>query len=232
MGFLPDGSVHKRDRNILVSPRGLVTQLGFNSFSLAASGVNLSVFNGNRTFTTNYTTSTWSLLAVRRSTPRTGRFYFETINEGPSLSNFLMGVMGQPVFSAGLYPQNPLGNPAYLLAAGTSGGSTTGFINDGGVVANAASGAMLSTNAVCGCAINFDSGAMWFRVNGGAWFSGDPVAGTSPSISFAGRYAPEGQFDPCVAVYGLNGFQHRCTVRFDPSQWQTPAPAGFTYFVD
>lgn len=230
---MPAGSVHKRDQNIYV-PRRLITQLGWNNFSLGG-GNGLSVFNGNRTFTTNYTTSAWALLAVRRATPRTGKYYYEMQNSGPTLQNFFMGVIGQPVFgipTPGLYPQNPLGNPGYLLHAGTSGGATTGFINDGGSVGNVASGAMISAGAVCGCAVDFNTGGMWFRVNGGAWFSGDPVAGTSPSLSFAGRYAPEGQFDPCGGVYGLYGDQHRCTVRFDPSQWSTPAPSGFTWFVN
>jgi hypothetical protein len=46
-------------------------------------------------------------------------------------------------------------------------------------------GNLASGDGIWGCAIDWDKGYIWFRNAAGNWVSGDPVLGTSPSLTFA-----------------------------------------------
>ncbi|OYV39756.1 MAG: hypothetical protein B7Z80_06345 [Rhodospirillales bacterium 20-64-7] len=82
-------------------------------------------------------------------------------------------------------------------------------------------GSAWATNTIIGCAVDLDTGNIWWSYNG-AWIaSGDPATGANPA--FTGL---TGTLYPATSIYASNG--DTVTARFSAVDQTYAAPSGFT----
>jgi hypothetical protein len=200
----------------------------FTGYWLNSMGLALS--NSNRTLSGTLNTSNWCTAYIRSSSTRTGKYYYEVKNEGSTLKNVLMGFIRQSNWVIGTpshYNSNYYNAGFYCVHSGNVGGGNTGVITNGSLSVNAAYDWSTINDIMC-CAVDFDSGKVWYRKNGGSWISGgDPVTGTSPTYTL-----PSGAYDPSIGLYGLSTNTFSLTANFTPSEWAYTPPTGYNnYFT-
>ena len=114
----------------------------------------------------------------------TGKFYWEATLVGNTPSQSLIG----------------LGNASTGLSSYLGNDSNSFGLQDNGTVINAAgtsgwANGLMVPGARIGMAVDVGAKKFWLRVNGGAWLSGDPVAGTG-----GGTYTLSGAVFPACAM--------------------------------
>jgi hypothetical protein len=134
-----------------------------------------------------------------------GKIYFEvTVASAGGFGIVSVGVSNtrQPVTST--YSTSP---PSGFITIGNGG--SVGF----------------TTYGTYGVAIDFDSGQVWYINTAGSYVSGDPVAGTSPSVS----YTPTGNEFPYLVSYRTSGNNGAgtCYPNFGQQPFAYTPPAGF-----
>lgn len=171
-----------------------------------AIGTGMTLSNGSLTVQAS---SSVTYTTARATTGKSaGKWYFET-NLDAAYTNAEVGVSNS---SANLN--------SYLGADANS----WGYQMDGAISHNnsfPSSGITYTTGDVIGIAIDFGAGQLWLSKNG-AWISGDPSTGTSPS--FTGVI---GTLFPAVSVRN-NTTLGQWTGRFSAAQQTYAAPSGFT----
>jgi hypothetical protein len=137
----------------------------------------------------------------------TGKWYWEHTIE---TTNDMTGV--QP---GGAYLDSHIGTSG-VGDSGVALGNTT-IYNQG---SSSSAGGATSNGAIVSVAFDADAGKLWFRVNGGSWFSGDPAAGTSPSVSgLTGK-----TYFPAVTGYNNSTGMY---LNFGQRPFAYTAPSGF-----
>lgn len=101
--------------------------------------------------------------------------------------------------------------------------SNQASLSQNGTVFPSGAGTGFGTGDVVCLAYSQDSGKLWIRVNGNAWIGGgDPVAGTSPTVSGLGGSQYVG-----VSEAGSNS-AGGVTGRFRTADFTQAVPAGFS----
>lgn len=210
MGFLQDGTVQKRDRNIIVNPRG-VDPLGWNPADQSSNGTLMIVSQLNRQ--AQSLSAPAASRAIRGATFRnSGSRYFEvTVTGGSSIDAATPAI--------GIAP--PTGDLS-AVRIGNPGASGNVFLNGNGNLVRASSVAygLSIANQTVMVAWNADLGHIWFG-RAGTWFAGgDPAADLNPAATgVLGNHAP---------VFGAsNAFVITALLRNRAGSFLFTPPTGF-----
>lgn len=181
------------------------------------------VLSGGDLIVDKLTDAQWD--SVRATVGRdSGKFYFEIEGTGVTSGEYWM---------PGIMPVTDLLDVSY---PGSEDGY--GYFSSGGTKYHlnvaAGYGAGFTANVI-GCAVDLDSGKIWWSVSPGTWQGGgDPVAGTGEAYSgLSGEYFPAlGINDKDMVmegIFGTTGFKNTPPTGFDA--WGFPTPtSGHTVF--
>ena len=185
------------------------------------------ISNGGLTFSVSSPgTSLWWGAWVRSSSARTGKAYFEVVDNStfPAGQDIFIGFVPQDNWygaDGGYYTSLPTYSGVYGIVSGSVGGLSTGVVSNGSISGNGSYA--VSSGDVWGVAVDFSSLKVWFRKNGGSWISGDPVAETSPTLTMS-----TASVDPMFSFYQLGSTSQSLTCKFSSTTWATAAPAGYS----
>lgn len=159
---------------------------GFTGTTLnpAATGTNLTLSGGNLV-ATNATTSYSSSISVAGKT--SGKFYYELTTTQSSEAGGDDYIFGVSDASLGL--NNFVGSDSHGWGIQGSAGTAVYFYHSGSYTTGSSSNWIKGSGYIVGCAFSGDGAGnwkVWYRDTTGAWLSGDPVAGTSPSFTISG----------------------------------------------
>ena len=193
---------------VTLSVLSVPPQVSLETLNPSDKNANVTLSNGNLTATIGDSTNG----GVRALTAlSSGKYYWE-VSYG----------------SSGFSPQLRVGiaESTYNLSAslGTAGVDSWGYnLNDGSVMNDSNQITMCSTGApgdVAMVALDLDNDRAWFGLNG-TWCSGDPSAGTSPTITgLSATYY--------VAIYSAGvGGGETATMVFSDSDFSYSRPSGF-----
>lgn len=179
--------------------------------------------NGDRTITWTPGGSYFGAAWIRRSIARTGKRYWEFSNDGVGRGagrGVHIGLMEQADWVTTKYPANCYASTFYGVCNGNFFGMVVGLLTAGSASSNAAYD--FNDGDVVGVACDFDTGKVWFSING-AWVSGSPSAGTSPTFTL-----PSGAYDPYVTMYEESPHVLSLTFNSAPADLAYSAPSGFS----
>lgn len=171
-----------------------------------------SITNGN--LSASKTAGTYNATAYSSVVASSGKWYFEatvTSGDGPSI-----GVVNTASRFVGTNITNKGTNSVCYSMDGQKWTNNVGT----------AFGATFTTGAILGCAIDIDSGKVWFHKNGSWQASGDPAAGTNPAFTGA-----TGSYFLAVGAYSAS-YTYGFDVNFGQRPFAYPAPAGFKALCD
>lgn len=156
-----------------------LTSPGWDSATKSTSGsAAITLTDSNRLAT--YVAASFSNGWVKAYRPRNaGKYYWEVIVT--NVSSFAYGYMGWTSIANGT-TGSPMGN-GYSWRMLVSTGSIL-FLRSGGGTYTASIGA-IANGATIMCALDIDADKVWLGVNGTWYNSGNPAAGTNPTLSKA-----------------------------------------------
>ena len=159
--------------NVTLTPQGWDSSTNTTSVNGA-----IALSDGNRL--ASYTATSFAIGSIKAYRPRlSGKYYWEVAitmtgfaYPQPGWTNIGTGATGNPYASGYWFSLYPI---LGTITLGRSGGGT--YTTSIGAVAS---------GSIVMIAVDIDNDMAWFGVNGVWKFSGDPAAGTNPTLSKAG----------------------------------------------
>jgi hypothetical protein len=144
------------------------------TFNPGDTGSGTILSNGNLTATGGNVGATGPYVARGNVGHSTGKYYFEFKIDNASGTNGVVGLAASTVVNTSNMNSAVAGD-FVTYSVGINA------IYKGNPQASNTPGAIITTNDVCGIAVDFDAGKIWFAKNNVYILSGNPAAGTNES---------------------------------------------------
>jgi hypothetical protein len=207
-----------------VIPYRFKTLINFRWYPGLGDGgsVTLGYSNGNATGTL-FVAASGSTGSIKTNPTITGKTYIEIVI-GAYVGDIGFGLIdiSKPYSTSAFWAPT---NLIFAMCGKVAGcGNSVGLYNDGTSTPNGAYA--VAQNDVIGIAFDSVASKMWFRKNG-TWIQGDPVAGTSPSIT-----PPASSYRYIATWYSCNsgGNTMRYDIRVMNSEFRDAPPTGYTSY--
>ncbi|MBK8772510.1 MAG: hypothetical protein IPM06_19090 [Rhizobiales bacterium] len=145
--------------------------------------------------------SSFNAYWIRKSTPRSGKYYIEYLIRPDSVSarGYYFGVIAQNEWLGPQnYPHNPYGEQTYLITNTNYYGASIGLVRNGSSEPNTLYD--FTIGDIIGVAVNYDTKKVWISRNGVFYGEGNPEADDRPLFNL-----PSASFDPYGSVYPAVG---------------------------